>query len=82
MRGGLQTLVVIVRLPRFHVRHLQALREPGRDPFVLHAPMVRRTQTSLQHPMDVQASPTIRLLVVTARPRGRRDVGYPPSPAP
>jgi hypothetical protein len=77
VRGGLQTLHLdIVGSPTFHRRHWEALREPGRDPFVLHAPMVRRTQTALQRPMDVQASPTLRLLVVTARPRGRRDVGY------
>jgi hypothetical protein len=62
--------------PTFHQLHWEALREPGRDPFVLYGPMVRRTQTALQQPMAIQASPMIRLLVVIARPRGRRDVGY------
>jgi hypothetical protein len=77
VRGGLQTLHFdIVGWPTFHQLHWEAMREPGRDPFVLHAPMVRRTPSALQRPMAVQASPTIRLLVVTARPRGRRDVGY------
>ena len=52
------------------------LREPGRDPFVLHAAMVRRSTANLQSKLEMQASPTINLLVVTARPHGRRDVGY------
>ena len=56
VRGGLQTLHFdIVGSPTFHQRHWEALREPGRDPFVLHAPMVRRTQTALQSPMAMQA---------------------------
>jgi hypothetical protein len=73
VRGGLQTLHLdIVGSPTFHQRHWEVLREPGRDPFVPHDPMVRRSPPALQRPMDVQVSPTIRLLVVSARPRGRR----------
>jgi len=76
VRAGLQTLHLdLVGSPTFHQWHWEALREPGRDPFVLHAPMVRRKPIALQHPMDVQASPTVRPLLVTADPRGRRDVG-------
>jgi len=77
VQGGLQTFQFdIIGSPAFHQLHWEALREPGRDPFVVHAPMVRRSQAALPRPMAVQASPTIRLLVVTARPHGRRDVGY------
>ena len=38
--------------------------------------MVRRSTANLQSKLEMQASPTINLLVVTARPHGRRDVGY------
>jgi tetratricopeptide (TPR) repeat protein len=77
VQNGLQTLHFdIVGSPEFHQLHWEALREPGRDPFVLHATMVRRSTASLRSRLEVQGSATINLLVVTARPHGRRDVGY------
>ena len=76
-QSGLQNLHFdIIGSPAFHQLHWEALREPGRDPFVLHAAMVRRSTANLQSKLEMQASPTINLLVVTARPHGRRDVGY------
>jgi CHAT domain/NACHT domain len=76
-QSGLQNLHFdIIGSPAFHQLHWEALREPGRDPFVLHAAMVRRSTANLQSKLEMPASPTINLLVVTARPHGRRDVGY------
>ena len=63
--------------PEFQHYHWEALKDPELpQPFALHAPFVRR---NLQpRPLEAQAkeSPTINVLVVTARPAGRTDVGY------
>lgn len=76
-RRGLHTLHFdIVGSPAFHQLHWEALCEPGRDPFVLHAAMGRRSTANVQGQREVKESPTINLLVVTACPHGRRDVGY------
>ena len=75
-KAACRTYTDIIGSPAFHQLHWEALREPGRDPFVLHAAMVRRSTANLQSKLEMQASPTINLLVVTARPHGRRDVGY------
>ncbi len=76
-KRGLNTLQFeIIGSPEFQQWHWEALREPGHDPFVLHGPMIRRGQVSQTKSFQVQESPTINLLVVTARPHGRRDVGY------
>jgi tetratricopeptide (TPR) repeat protein len=66
----------IIGSPAFHQLHWEALRQPGREPFVLHAPMVRRSQAYIEAKIKVLEAPTINLLVVTARPKGGRDVGY------
>ncbi|MBF0376533.1 MAG: tetratricopeptide repeat protein [Desulfamplus sp.] len=74
---GLNTLQFeIIGSPEFQQLHWEALREPGRNPFVLHGTMIRRGQVSQTKSFKVQESPFINLLVVTARPHGRRDVGY------
>src|SRR5262245_13232113 len=76
-QSGLQNIHFdIIGSPAFHQLHWEALREPERDPFVLHAAMVRRSTANLQSKLEMPASSTINLLVVTARPHGRRDVGY------
>ncbi len=76
-RSGLHSLQFeIIGSPAFHQLHWEALQEPGREPFVLHAPMVRRGDQPIRTRLEPQPSPTINLLLVTARPHGRRDVGY------
>lgn len=67
----------IIGSPAFHRWHWEALKDPDRPlPFALEAPMVRSTFTPSVVTPTLQPSPTINLLVVTARPRGRQDVGY------
>ena len=74
---GLQSIHVdIIGQPVFHQLHWEALREPGRDPLVLHGTMVRRTQARMPSKIEVRPATTIHLLIVTSRPHGRRDVGY------
>ncbi len=63
--------------PKFHALHWEALKDPEvREPLVLQATMVRKNLVSSVLQSQVRPSPTINLLVVTARPSGQRDVGY------
>ncbi|WP_089718589.1 CHAT domain-containing protein, partial [Candidatus Entotheonella palauensis] len=68
--------VDIIGPPAFHQLHWEALREPGREPLVLHGMMVRRTQARMPSRIEMKPTSTLRVLIVTARPHGRRDVGY------
>lgn len=75
---GLNTIQIeIVGQPSFHALHWEALKDPELpDPLVLQTAIVRKNliQQAL-HP-TISPAPTINLLIVVARPRGRRDVGY------
>src|SRR5713101_808226 len=63
--------------PKFHALHWEALKDPElHDPLVLQATMVRKNLEPSVIQSQVRPSPTINLLVVTARPSGKRDVGY------
>lgn len=60
----------------FHQLHWEALKDPDwPTPFVLEANMVRTTFKPPLKEAKSQTSPTINLLIVTARP-GKNDVGY------
>ncbi|MEO6888932.1 MAG: tetratricopeptide repeat protein [Ktedonobacteraceae bacterium] len=77
-KDGLNTLrFEIIGSPEFHHLHWEALKDPKLpQPFVLQAPMARQNVTPQIMPAGARPSPTINLLIVTARPRGRWDVGY------
>ena len=61
----------------FHRLNWEALKDPDLPtPFVVEAPMVRRTFQPLIIEARSQPSPTINLLIISARPGERRDVGY------
>ncbi|HOO54073.1 MAG TPA: tetratricopeptide repeat protein [Methanothrix sp.] len=61
----------------FHRLHWETLKDPELPtPFVVEAPMVRRTFHAPIIDAKSKLSPTINLLIVTARPDERRDVGY------
>jgi tetratricopeptide (TPR) repeat protein len=63
--------------PKFHSLHWEALKDPElHDPLVLQATMVRKNLVPSAIQSQARPSPTINLLVVTARPSGQRDVGY------
>lgn len=70
--------VSIIGSPAFQALHWEALKDPRLPkPFALDVPMVRRRLAS---PPPVEAlqtdSPTLNLLVITARPGEAYDVGY------
>jgi hypothetical protein len=75
---GLSNLSFEVRGdPAFHALHWEALKDPGRErPFIVEAPFVRPNITPALDYIQPQPSPTLNILLVTARPGGRRDVSY------
>jgi tetratricopeptide (TPR) repeat protein len=78
LQAGLNTVQVeIAGSPQFHALHWEALKDPRlSQPLALQAAMVRKNLQPQALPALVRPSPTIKLLIVTARPSGTRDVGY------
>ncbi|MBM4467629.1 MAG: CHAT domain-containing protein, partial [Chloroflexi bacterium] len=78
VQAGLDTLrFEIAGSPDFQRLHWEALKDPNLPrAFSLEAPMLRRNLVPQPVRARVRPSPTINLLVVTARPGGARDVGY------
>ncbi|MBN1401465.1 MAG: CHAT domain-containing protein, partial [Anaerolineae bacterium] len=78
IQAGVETLAFeIAGSPDFHAHHWEALKDPRLPrPLALQAPMVRRNLNPQTVRAQVRESPTINLLVVTARPGGAQDVGY------
>lgn len=63
--------------PEFHRLHWEALKDPKLpQPFSVLATMVRKNRNPQTLKATVRTSPTVNLLIVTARPRGERDVAY------
>src|SRR5579884_4283212 len=63
--------------PKLHALHWEALKDPELpDPLILQATMVRKNLVPSTIQSHVRPAPTVNLLVVTARPSGKRDVGY------
>ena len=75
---GVETLCFeVVGSPEFHHLHWEALKDPELpQPFALQASFVRRNFQPQAILAQLRPSPTINLLVVSARPCGGRDVGY------
>jgi hypothetical protein len=70
--------VVVIGSPAFQGLHWEALKDPLLPhPFALDVPIIRRG-AALVPVIEARAapSPTLNLLVVTARPSGARNVGY------
>jgi tetratricopeptide (TPR) repeat protein len=78
VQAGLSTMQFeIAGSPLFHTLHWEALKDPElRLPLALQATMVRKNLNPSTIEAGVRPSPTINLLIVTARPSGRSDVGY------
>src|SRR5450755_679352 len=77
-QAELNTLLIeIVGQPSFHALHWEALKDPElSQPLALQATIVRRSTAPQGILATVRLSPTINLLIITARPRGMRDIGY------
>jgi tetratricopeptide (TPR) repeat protein len=69
--------IEIVGSSAFHQLHWEALKDPDSDhALALHHPMIRKP---VGHPPPMvagQASPTLNVLLVIARPGGKDDIGY------
>ncbi len=78
LRNGLQNVrIEIVGEPPFHALHWEALKDPqSPQPLSLQAIMVRQNIKPPKGWATMRPSTTINLLIVTARPRGTKDVGY------
>jgi hypothetical protein len=78
LQAGLNKLQVeIAGSPQFHALHWEAIKDPTLlHPLALQATMVRKNLKHSTIRASVQRSPTIKLLIITARPHGKQDVGY------
>lgn len=78
IRNGLVNVQIeIAGSPSFHRWHWESLKDPKHDrPLVLQATMVRKNQQPQTTTIVMRPSTTINILIVTARPSGKQDVGY------
>jgi len=78
LKAGLHDLQIeIAGSPKFHALHWESIKDPKlAQPLALQAAMFRKNLTAQALPASVRTSPTINLLIVTARPSGAHDVGY------
>ncbi len=70
--------IAVIGSPAFQGLHWEALKDPRLPrPFALDVPIMRR-RTASAPPLEAIAanSPTLNVLVLTARPHGAYDVGY------
>ena len=78
LRGNLGTLRIEIESlnPAFQALHWEALRDPDLPkPLAVEAVMIRKSSQPTAIAAEVAVSPTINLLLVTARP-SRNDVAY------
>ena len=78
IQSGVEHLALeIAGSPQFHAYHWEALKDPGLpQPLALQVPLVRRNRNPQGVRAQDRSSPTLNVLVVTARPDGPNDVGY------
>ncbi len=78
MRADLADLVIEIKgTAAFHVLHWEALKDPKLDRALsLDAILIRRNTVKQVIKAKAKPSPTINVLVVTARPHGAGDVSY------
>ncbi len=67
----------IIGSPEFHALHWEALHDPNDErPLAVDAVVVRKNLKPVRKRAKVQPAPQLRVLLVTARPSGVRDVSY------
>ena len=78
LKVGLHDLQIeIAGSPKYHALHWESIKDPKlAQPLALQAAMFRKNLTAQALPASVRTSPTINLLIVTARPSGTHEVGY------
>ncbi len=78
-RGDLSQIQIQIEgeTPEFQALHWEALQDPQLPtPFAVEGVMIRKTVKPAAIPAIVKPSPTINLLIVTARPDQDQDVAY------
>lgn len=77
-QAGVNTLrFEIVGSPEFHGLHWEALRDPDMEqPLAVHAAFARKHNNPQVIEANIRSSPTINVLVVTARSGAKNEVGY------
>ncbi|MCW1971040.1 MAG: tetratricopeptide repeat protein [Anaerolineae bacterium] len=69
--------IEIAGSPEFHALHWEALHDPQQpEPLVMSCTLVRKNLKPLPSKAVMREAESIRVLVITARPFGDRDVGY------
>ena len=78
LQAGMQTSSIeIVGSPDFHRLHWEAMKDPQLDyPLAPHTSILRRNVRPSPFSIVPRDSTTINVLLVTARPFGKNDVGY------
>jgi tetratricopeptide (TPR) repeat protein len=67
----------IIGSPEFNAWHWECLHDPDLPrPFALDAVLVRKNRKPQTQPAQFRPSPTLNVLLVTARPNGAHDVAY------
>lgn len=76
--GGFSQMAFEIRgTPAFHALHWETLKDPKQArPFAVECPFLRQNDNPPNIHLRPQPSPTLNILLVSARPGGRRDVGY------
>ena len=75
-REGFQA-IEIVGSPQFHRLHWEALKDPETPlPLAIQAPVIRRRNSIQTAQTPLLPSPTINILLVTARPYLEKDIAY------
>ncbi|GAB6039507.1 tetratricopeptide repeat protein [Endothiovibrio diazotrophicus] len=77
-KAGIENLIIEIKgSPEFHRLHWEALKDPKLPrPFALECPLLRRNLTPPNADARPRPADTLRILLVTARPFGERDVAY------
>ncbi|MCO5200013.1 MAG: Tfp pilus assembly protein PilF, partial [Anaerolineae bacterium] len=75
-KGVSQFEVEIAGTPAFHALHWEALQDPDRPPLAVDATILRKLIDPATEEIQPQEQVTLNILMVVARPGGRRDVGY------
>ncbi len=79
LRGNLSEVEIVIesRTPEFQALHWEAMLDPDLPrPLAVDAVMVRKTVKRVAVEGEVDVSPVINLLVVTARPNEDDDIAY------
>ncbi len=65
----------VIGSPDFHALHWEALHDPDQErPMSVDRPVVRRNSQPIIYRAEVQSVPQLRVLLVTARPGGAKDI--------